>query len=922
MLTLSKNLTFSLTLMMVLALAFIAVPSVLALDISLSIVDTDLSEAGNQGDQGKAADIQIQIARQLAADVDANRGVNVETSDVLTLKIDGSEVLVAAAKTDFVVIGGSIADDATFTRSGKGFTVPVAPTNNVKEMSVYLRPNTLAGVSGDNRHDAESLILKFVLADQEAPKVISVVRPSVERAADDSPIEATHPVIEDTFDLIITLSEMPEAFNAGHVAASNASVQKVYFLRTMQKMTAGDNPAPDPVINGTGYDTPTPDDYTGTDNKHYLYVATIKPNYAKTDDIKITIKKFNDMFGLATADPAQKENPVIKVDPSRIKKTAATAGTKVSIANDLLIPANGYLIVAKDDGMDNTNTGHPSHIEWPGGAKDSEATRDLRAPRLRTYNITEIAANQWKNLESFLRRGGTIDLISGHAVQISEIMWATDGGDDKRQWIEIQNTTDAELKTKDYALMFYESSESPPAVPADRVSTLDKGTYWDLLGIGQSGRTNGIIERSIGVGDDVDIDIEVVQTIQLISMQRRGTPDATTGKYPDGRMMSSWAASSGAPRNFVEASAGLLVGTPGTAPITPDPVVVVPEPEPVPDPTPSATESDIAITEIMVDTGGGRLPQWIELTNTSSAAVSLRGWNVVIDNAADADVYGGGAPITVSLGDVELGVGEGIGNGDGQGQSVLLVAWSARNSGNFNASRVVNLAPQLEQTGRYQLLSYNGFRITLVPEQTSPVLASGDDVGNLGMNWDIPMGEGGRSSLIRREMDNAGMATMGTSADGWKLASMTDLISGPTSWYGSDEDAGTPGYDSGGPLPVELSMFYPARDRLTGAVVITWETQSELNNAGFFIKRSEAKNGKFTVINPQMIAGAGTTSEKQSYTYTDTSAKPNVVYYYQIEDVSLDGQRQLLTIGTRLRGHIGAAGKLTTSWGELKKVQE
>ena len=105
-------------------------------------------------------------------------------------------------------------------------------------------------------------------------------------------------------------------------------------------------------------------------------------------------------------------------------------------------------------------------------------------------------------------------------------------------------------------------------------------------------------------------------------------------------------------------------------------------------------------------------------------------------------------------------------------------------------------------------------------------------------------------------------------------------------------------------------MFYPARDRLTGAVVITWETQSELNNAGFFIKRSEARNGEFKVINPTMIQGAGTTSEKQSYTYTDTSAKPNVVYYYQIEDVSLDGQRRTtLTIGTRLRGHIGAAGK-------------
>ena len=50
-------------------------------------------------------------------------------------------------------------------------------------------------------------------------------------------------------------------------------------------------------------------------------------------------------------------------------------------------------------------------------------------------------------------------------------------------------------------------------------------------------------------------------------------------------------------------------------------------------------------------------------------------------------------------------------------------------------------------------------------------------------------------------------------------------------------------------------------------------------------------------------------------------AQPNVVYYYQIEDVSLDGNRQTLTNGIRLKGHIGAAGKLTTLWGDLKTSQ-
>ena len=75
------------------------------------------------------------------------------------------------------------------------------------------------------------------------------------------------------------------------------------------------------------------------------------------------------------------------------------------------------------------------------------------------------------------------------------------------------------------------------------------------------------------------------------------------------------------------------------------------------------------------------------------------------------------------------------------------------------------------------------------------------------------------------------------------------------------------------------------------------------------------------VINATMIPGAGTTSEKQFYTYTDTTAQPNVVYYYQIEDVSLDGNRQTLTRGMRLKGYVSVASKLTSTWGDLKTSQ-
>ena len=113
-----------------------------------------------------------------------------------------------------------------------------------------------------------------------------------------------------------------------------------------------------------------------------------------------------------------------------------------------------------------------------------------------------------------------------------------------------------------------------------------------------------------------------------------------------------------------------------------------------------------------------------------------------------------------------------------------------------------------------------------------------------------------------------------------------------------------------------LSSFYAKRNTTT-AVILTWSTESELDNAGFNISRSNSRTGKFTKINAQLIPGAGTTGKKNTYTWTDTSAKPDTLYYYQIEDVSLEGEHRTLRT-TRLRGHVGAAGKVTLSWAELK----
>ena len=670
----------------------------------------------------------------------------------------------------------------------------------------------------------------------------------------------------------------------------------------------------------------------------YLVTLTTKGPGEKTATIKVKSFAGNEVPLATEAQEMYTRAPDTDLVEGRdiltVKTKLAAAvkkeGIRVNLAKDKVIPASGYLVVAEDKGA--------SQIIAPATADDKSPDNTKDSGGQLKYKV--IGNSGLPNLETFLNNGGVIDVESPHALVITEIMWGSDASLDapsKNQWIELYNAG-AEYKTKDddastagneaVTLVFYGPGDTPPALSAtgalpagvtDRVGTIDaNGSYWSIAGKGQSGRT--------GQGEDADNLATVVPTQAVASMNRvmvpSTAPNAPAGSMmvADGTMASSWVQSTPPNINFNAGATGVRNGSPGAmahagfTPPTPTPTV---EPAAMP-----AAASDIVITEIMVDTDSGRLPQWIELTSVATSEVSLDGWEIVIDNAIDADVIGGGNAITASLSGVTLGVSAHTGN-LGKGQSALVVAWAApRASANIRADRVVSLATQLNQTRRYQLLSYKGFRITLVPPRTGATIAAfGDIAGNLHEDWEIPMSEGAaRSSLIRNEMV-AGAATMGTDANGWILADSTSLTIGQVSYYGSDEDAGTPGQDAGGPLPVELSHFRPARDKTTGAAVITWSTQSELNNAGFFIKRSQQRNGQFKVINATMIPGAGTTSEKQFYTFTDTTAQPNVVYYYQIEDVSLDGNRQTLTNGIRLKGHIGAAGKLTTSWGELKSIQ-
>ena len=343
----------------------------------------------------------------------------------------------------------------------------------------------------------------------------------------------------------------------------------------------------------------------------------------------------------------------------------------------------------------------------------------------------------------------------------------------------------------------------------------------------------------------------------------------------------------------------------------------------------------ITISEVMYDAGPNwNLVQWIELYNSSlTEPVNLEGWKVEIHNKEDVQSYVD-ASFTFEANTVIL-----------PNQTLLLVSRSGAND--VLQQRVYDLYKNHRDelglpTGRVaRLLSRTGFSIKLyakledregnVTRRESMMLV--DQAGNLMVSiadesrevmWELPERGEPRQSIVRqygtRQSDNSGHdpANDGTMADSWN---QSVLAGAGLSYYGHRSDIGTPGFRLGGPLPVSLSSFRPVRDAATGHVVVRWVTESELNNAGFNILRSESKTGEFQVVNLKgIIPGHGTTSEKHVYEWTDATAKPNVVYYYQIEDVSLDGNRTTLAT-THLRGNVNAAGKVTTTWGDLKTQQ-
>ena len=373
-----------------------------------------------------------------------------------------------------------------------------------------------------------------------------------------------------------------------------------------------------------------------------------------------------------------------------------------------IIPANGYLVLGD------------------AGVEDPKANiADKKTAAQKLYNKSALGLPfPASDLSNFFRNGGTLNLAyqditaatdSGHdeaalnadtgsvaattnaytagTVIINEVMWGLDGAAITSQYIELHNTTavDITLDTREWVIAV--GSAPTGFTVIDSVGNNPATGWWQVPG------SDGVsvVEPSAGFFTLVD----------LVSMSR--VADST-----DGTAAASWAASMRPSANL----SGRRVGTAGAANNYVMPTVVAPPTPPVVPATAVATAADIRITEIMVASNDGRLPQWIELSNVSAAAVSLSGWSLEIDNdSADADVVG--ESIEIDLGDVEIGADQ---------VALVVSKESARNSGvgdgdgDLRADRIIDVQSDVSPTNaRYSLISEMGFMLSLIPPRTGAV---------------------------------------------------------------------------------------------------------------------------------------------------------------------------------------------------------
>jgi hypothetical protein len=93
------------------------------------------------------------------------------------------------------------------------------------------------------------------------------------------------------------------------------------------------------------------------------------------------------------------------------------------------------------------------------------------------------------------------------------------------------------------------------------------------------------------------------------------------------------------------------------------------------------------------------------------------------------------------------------------------------------------------------------------------------------------------------------------------------------------------------PTLIQLSSFTAAAK--AGKIILSWTTESEIDNAGFNIYRSLTKEGEYRRVNSTLIPASGSPFQSAAYEFADKNTTPWKTYYYKLEDIDINGKSTL-----------------------------
>ncbi len=154
--------------------------------------------------------------------------------------------------------------------------------------------------------------------------------------------------------------------------------------------------------------------------------------------------------------------------------------------------------------------------------------------------------------------------------------------------------------------------------------------------------------------------------------------------------------------------------------------------------------------------------------------------------------------------------------------------------------------------------------------------------------WRLRANDGTVNSDDGTLVDDTGMA-----AAGEDQRTVQNPIGTFTTAASENGSASNPGFlDGDQSLPVRLTDFnVHSRD---GVAVLTWTTESEVENLGFLIYRKFAGGPGRIIADYRSfpeLAGHGSVSYGNSYRFTDSDVMPGEVYYYRLADIDFSGQQ-------------------------------